>query len=251
MSEAGAATISETDVAELDADNEWMNESSGDPSERFPRSGPPAPSANQPLALRIEALLLSTDRPLSDGKIAEILDIALEEGGTKVVRDAIETLNAEYEKSGRSFRIESVAGGRQILTRPEFGEILHRLHQAKTQSRLTPAALETLAIVAYRQPVLRAHIEAIRGVASGEVLRGLMERRLIKIVGRAEELGRPMLYGTTREFLRVFGIANLNDLPQAKELRVPGLKPAPRGAEIESASEDSPVDDSESKPDPV
>jgi len=187
---------------------------------------PHRPSAEQPLALRVEALLMATDRPLSDGRIAELLGISLEEGGTRPVRAAIESLNAHYLESGRSFRVEQVAGGRQILTRPEFGPILHQLHQAKTQSRLTPAALETLAIVAYRQPVLRSDIESIRGVASGEVLRGLMERRLVKIVGRAEELGRPMLYGTTREFLRVFGLATLSDLPQAKELRAPGLSPA-------------------------
>jgi segregation and condensation protein B len=186
-----------------------------------------APASSEPVRLRIEALLLASDRPLSDGKIAEILGISLEEGGTRVIRQAIEELNGEYGGTGRSFRIEQVAGGRQILTRPEFGPVLHRLHQSRSQSRLTPAALETLAIVAYRQPVLRADIEAIRGVASGEVLRGLMERRLVKIVGRAEELGRPMLYGTTREFLRVFGLASLSDLPQAKELRIQGLAPAP------------------------
>lgn len=197
------------------------------------------PSADQPLELRVEALLLATDRPLSDGKIAELLAITLQEGGTRPVRAAIESLNAHYAATGRSFRIEQVAGGRQVLTRPEFGPILHQLHQARTQSRLTPAALETLAIVAYRQPVLRSDIEAIRGVASGEVLRGLMERRMVKIVGRAEELGRPMLYGTTREFLRIFGLATLADLPQARELRAPAASihtPAPAPAAGDDSS---------------
>jgi segregation and condensation protein B len=85
-------------------------------------------------------------------------------------------------------------------------------------SRLTPAALETLAIIAYRQPVLRADLEAIRGVACGEVLRGLLERRLVRIVGRAEELGRPMLYGTTKEFLQIFGLGSLKDLPKSEDL---------------------------------
>ena len=200
------------------------------------------PAADQQLSLRVEALLLSTERPLSDGKLADLLEVSLDDGGSAAVRKAIDELNAAYEDSGRSFRIEAVAGGRQILTLPAFGPVLHRLHQAKMQTRLSPAALETLAIVAYRQPVLRADIEAIRGVASGEVLRGLMERRMVKIVGRAEEIGRPILYGTTRGFLRTFGLSNLDDLPQAKELREPSNKPArkkkeQRESDHEAASE--------------
>ncbi|MGI9014919.1 MAG: SMC-Scp complex subunit ScpB [Phycisphaerales bacterium] len=178
-------------------------------------SGQQQPCSDLPLALRIEALLFSSDRPLSDGRLAELIGLALSDGGTEPVREAIEHLNELYARSGRSFRIESVAGGRQVLTTPEYGPLLHRLHQSKAQSRLSPAALETLAIVAYRQPVLRADVEAIRGVACGEVLRTLMERRLVKITGRAEEIGRPMLYGTTREFLHVFGLASLDDLPQS------------------------------------
>ena len=106
------------------------------------------------------------------------------------MREAIDELNQQYQQTGRSFRIESLAGGRQILTLPAFGSILHRLHQDRMATRLTPAAMETLAIVAYRQPILRMGVEQIRGVACGEMLRGLMERRLVKIVGRAEELGR-------------------------------------------------------------
>jgi segregation and condensation protein B len=94
------------------------------------------------------------------------------------------------------------------------------LRGEKQQTRLTQPAIETLAIVAYRQPIQRSEIEAIRGVACGEVLRGLLERRLVRIVGRAEELGRPMLYGTTSEFLKVFGLSSLSDLPQSKELRI-------------------------------
>lgn len=185
------------------------------------------PCAEYPLTQRVEALLLSTDRPLTDGKIAELLGVTLEAGGTKAIREAIESLNASYVETGRTFRIEAVAGGRQMLTQPQFGPVLHRLHQSRLQSRLTPAAMETLAIIAYRQPVLRTEIEAIRGVASGEVVRTLMERRLVTTVGRAEEIGRPMLYGTTREFLRVFGLSSLDDLPQAKELRIPGVKKNP------------------------
>ena len=118
------------------------------------------------------------------------------------------------------------------MTREELAPLVSRLHEQRQQQKLSQAALETLSIIAYRQPVMRAEVEVIRGVASGEVLRGLMERRLVKIVGRAEELGRPMLYGTTKDFLNIFGLANLKDLPEVQGLvREPSWKPAPPEAE--------------------
>lgn len=174
------------------------------------------------LTEKIEALLLSTDRPLNETKLAELLDLS-DEGAKLKIIDAVAQLNEQYEKTGRSFRAQNVAGGWQFLTLPQFGPLLANLHRDRGQSRLSPAALETLAITAYRQPILRAEIEAIRGVGAGEVLRGLMERRLIKIVGRAEELGRPMLYGTTTQFLKLFGIASTDDLPEVQGL--PEAKP--------------------------
>ena len=198
---------------------------------------------------------MTADRPLGERKIASILGLIADSEATeesksetssppiKQVRDSVEALNGEYEKTGRSFRIESVAGGLQILTLPEFNEDIGRLKGVRNQAKLSQAALETLAIIAYRQPILRADLESIRGVACGEVLRGLMERRLVRIAGRAEELGRPMLYGTTKEFLEIFGLASLDDLPQAKELRPAPAKPAPKadqpapGSEPESESE--------------
>jgi segregation and condensation protein B len=167
------------------------------------------------LALQIEAALLTTDRPLSSGKLGEALGHAT----PKQIQAAVAGLNELYEKTGRSFRVEALAGGWQILTLPRFAAALAALHKTRAQTRLTPAALETLAIVAYKQPILRADLEAIRGVACGEVLRSLMDRRLVKIVGRAEVLGRPMLYGTTKVFLEIFGLASLKDLPKAEELR--------------------------------
>lgn len=170
------------------------------------------PCAEQPLAARVEALLLGADRPLGEGRIAEILALAQDQANA-AVRAAIEELNHQYQQTGRSFRIDKVAGGWQVLTLPTFGPILSRLHRERQQARLSQAALETLAIIAYRQPILRSEIESIRGVACGEVLRSLLERRLIKVVGRAEEIGRPMLYGTTHEFLKVFGLAGVGDLP--------------------------------------
>lgn len=184
--------------------------------------------ADQALATRVEALLIATDRALTEARIAEILGLA-GKGSGKSVAAAIEELNALYEKTGRAFRAERLAGGWQLLTVSSLGPVLHRLHTERQASKLSQPALETLAIIAYRQPIMRAEIEAIRGVASGEVLRGLLERRLIKIVGRAEELGRPMLYGTTKEFLKVFGLSGTDDLPQVKGLN-PQSNPKPREA---------------------
>ena len=161
----------------------------------------------------LEALLLSTHHPLTAGRLAELMDLP----ATRPVRQAIKDLNAQYEESRRAFRIEQVAGGYQILTMPEFGEALKKLHQREIDAKLTKAALETLAIIAYKQPILRADIEAIRGVACGETIRNLMEKRLVNIAGRAEVPGRPILYGTTRRFLEVFGLNTLKDLPQTEE----------------------------------
>jgi segregation and condensation protein B len=136
---------------------------------------------------------------------------------TRPVRQAIKDLNTQYEESHRAFRIEQVAGGYQILTLPEFGDDLKKLHQREIDAKLTKAALETLAIIAYKQPILRADIEAIRGVACGETIRNLMEKRLVNIAGRAEEPGRPILYGTTKRFLEVFGLNTIKDLPQSEQ----------------------------------
>ncbi len=180
------------------------------------------PCADVPLELRVEALLMTTDRPISEARLGEVLGLS-GKGMNKRVAAAIETLNQHYEQSNRAFRAHRLAGGWQLLTLPAYGPLLHRMHEQRELTRLSQPALETLAIVAYRQPIMRAEIEAIRGVASGEVLRGLMERRLVKIVGRAEELGRPMLYGTTSEFLKVFGMANMDDLPQIKGLNMPAM----------------------------
>ena len=191
----------------------------------FMKAPDETPCADQSIESRVEAVLLSMSRPLSESKLVDMLGLGLVNAKDKMpvtmVKQAIDHLNTEYAQSGRSFRIERLAGGWQLLTLSKFGPLLTRVHGAKLQGRLTPAALDTLAIIAYRQPTLRSELEAVRGVACGDVLRGLMERRLVRITGRAEELGRPMLYGTTSEFLRVFGISRLEDLPQARELRNP------------------------------
>ena len=165
----------------------------------------------------VEAVLFASDEPLSAERLVSIV----EAGGVKQIRECIERLNKKYEEGEFSFRIEQIAGGYQMMTLSEFNYWLKKLVRVRTDTKLSAAALETLAIVAYKQPVIRADIEAIRGVASGEVIRNLMFKGLVKIVGKAEVLGRPMRYGTTKKFLDVFGLGSLKDLPTAEELKRP------------------------------
>ena len=158
---------------------------------------PPAPGASASIdPAGVEALLFSTQHPLTGGRVADLLGLA----SISPVRSAVAELNRQYEATGRSFRVEQVAGGYQLLTLPDHAELLKKLHQKEADAKLTKAALETLAIIAYKQPVLRANVEAIRGVACGETIRSLMEKHLVRIAGRAEEPGRPILYGTTKTF---------------------------------------------------
>lgn len=174
----------------------------------------------------VEALLFSTDEPLPAKKIAQLLGV----GDAGDAKRHIDTLNESYERQGASFRIELIANAYQMLTLPAYSPWVNKLHKARADSRLSAAALETLAIIAYKQPVLRADVESIRGVSVGDLLVRLREANLIKIVGRAEEIGRPLLYGTTRKFLEVFGLKSLKDLPKADEDNagtVPPLKPVP------------------------
>jgi segregation and condensation protein B len=173
-------------------------------------------STESPVDLGVlESLLFSTHHPLTAPRLAELMELP----SASPLRKAIKQLNAQYEETKRSFRIEQVAGGYQLLTLPEYGEYLTRLHQKEIDAKLTKAAVETLAIIAYKQPILRADVEAIRGVSCGETIRSLMEKHLVKIDGRAEIPGRPILYGTTKRFLELFGLNSLKDLPQGEELR--------------------------------
>ena len=162
-----------------------------------------------PLAT-LEGVLFLAREPLSTRKLAQLAGLA---DGTEA-RTLVRKLNGLYDAEGCAFRVEEVAGGLQLMSRPKFAPWLRRLHAVPVEIRLSAPALETLAVVAYRQPVLRAEIEAIRGVQCGEILRQLMERDLVRIVGRSEELGRPFLYGTTRLFLQVFGLRHLDELPR-------------------------------------
>jgi len=164
---------------------------------------------------KLEAILFLAREPLSTRRLAHLAGLA---DGTEA-RTLIRRLNRLYDGGGSSFRAEEVAGGFQLLSRAGFGSWLRRLYPSPVESRLSGPALETLAIVAYRQPVLKAEIDSLRGVDCGEIVRQLMDRDLARMMGRATDLGRPYLYGTTKRFLRVFGLRSLDDLPRAAELR--------------------------------
>ena len=164
----------------------------------------------------VEAVLFASDEPLTPNRLADIVGIS-----AKHIREHINNLNNKYQANNNAFRIEEIAGGYQLLTLSSYNPWLKKLLRVRSDSKLSPASLETLAIIAYKQPVIRADIEAIRGVAVGEIVRSLMYKGLVKIVGRAEVLGRPMLYGTTKKFLEVFGLNTLKDLPKIEELKQP------------------------------
>jgi segregation and condensation protein B len=164
----------------------------------------------------IEALLFASDAPLSAADISRV-DERLDEDTVQAV---IDELRAEYDLSERSFQIYEIAGGYQILTRPELASYLERYDTVPQTARLSGPALEVLAIIAYRQPLDRLEIEEIRGVGSVGVLRTLLDRGLVEAVGRGEGLGRPLLYGTTTRFLEHFGFRSLEDLPRPDELPV-------------------------------
>lgn len=181
---------------------------------------------NQPvpdgLAAGLEAILLAAGRAVPAEALWEalsLLDGAAEFAGERSPKDTIEALaarlNEDLEASGRPARAERLAGGYRLMVSPEFGSVVAAFDRNRQSTKLSRASIETLSIIAYRQPMTRAQVEAIRGVACGEVLRSLLERKLIAIKGRAEEVGRPILYGTTPQFLELFGLASLKDLPGA------------------------------------
>jgi segregation and condensation protein B len=178
----------------------------------------------------IEALLFAADESISVSRLRNIIENAQ----VRDIRSAIEELNEEYESSGRAFMIEEIADGYRMYTRPEFNDWLKKLFKQRTEGRLSLASLETLAIVAYKQPIERAEIEDIRGVDVGQILRNLLDKDLIKILGRSEKLGRPFLYGTTRQFLEHFGLKSLKELPQSAD-----VEPEPQQEQAEPAEEDA------------
>jgi len=161
----------------------------------------------------IEALLFVADEPLSMERLKKILS-PMETGD---IRNALEELGQDYEARNGGFTLDEVAGGFQFRTRPEHNEWVKKLVEPKPV-RLSKAALETLAIIAYKQPVIRSDIEHIRGVDSGGVIRALLERKMVRVLGRREIPGRPLIYATSKRFLEVFGLKDLKDLPTPKEI---------------------------------
>jgi segregation and condensation protein B len=163
---------------------------------------------------RLESVLFLAREPLSSRKLSQFASLA----DATEARTLIRQLNDLYDASGRAFRVEDVAGGYQLLTRSPFASWLRRLEYVPREIRLSGPAMETLAVIAYRQPASRAEIEAVRGVNCGEMVRQLMDRDLVRIQGRSEELGRPYLYATTRRFLQLFGLKSIDKLPHIAEL---------------------------------
>jgi segregation and condensation protein B len=187
----------------------------------------PPPEPEDDLLRVVEAMLFAAHESLSAKRIARAIGFVTEAR----IADAIATLARRCDEQDSPLMLAEIAGGWRLVTRPEYAPFLARLFSKAEKERLSQAALETLAIVAYRQPATRAEIEAVRGVLVGPLLRVLQERRLIKVVGRAEVVGRPMQYGTTKRFLDHFGLASLDDLPKV----FPAGRPTP-------AAEEAPTD---------
>ncbi len=164
---------------------------------------------------RLEAVLFVADAPLSAKKIADAAKLI----DAEQTRSLIDELNLLYDAEQSPFRVEQIASGYQLLTRPEYSQWLDRIHHRNIELKLSPPALETLTIIAYRQKITRADIEAIRGVQSSEVIKQLMERQLIRIGGEEDSLGRPYLYETTKFFLQYLGIRRIEQLPNYSQLR--------------------------------
>ncbi len=179
---------------------------------------PADPQARDPELARLEAVVMIADEPLADRRLAEAAGLADAAQARRLAGRLDEILAAD----GSAFRVEEIAGGYQLQTQPVYHTWLARLKRTGHELRLTGAAMETLAVVAYKQPVMRAEVDRVRGVASGELIRQLMEKGLVRVAGRDDSLGRPQLYGTTRKFLQAFGLNSLKELPEVASLRDPG-----------------------------
>src|SRR5215510_12242241 len=175
-------------------------------------------SADAPLVHVVEALLFASDAPVEASRLQEVLGL----GSAAEARELVEALRQRLQAEGRALQVVEVGGGFRLVTRPEVAPWLVKLARSKTRSRLSRPALETLAIIAYRQPVSRPEVDAVRGVNSEAVLDNLLDRRMLRIAGRKDSPGRPFLYETTRDFLVAFGLRDLADLPKVEgELVIP------------------------------
>ena len=226
-------SAAQTTDAEPAADAEQMTDAAP-PAADVPESQPdgsPQPEAadeaileepQQPLPpiadLRpvLEALLFAAEGQVSANRLAEATGMPLAD-----VRQALAELQMSYNLDNRGFALEEIAGGWQLFSRPVYAPYIERFQKKQTKTKLSAAALETLAIIAYKQPIGRADVESIRGVQAGPILRMLIDKGMVHIVGRQEVIGRPFLYGTTKRFLEHFGLKSLTDLPQAEQLQMP------------------------------
>jgi len=162
----------------------------------------------------VEALIFASDSPVTENRVKNIV----EELGISQIQKIVEELNAEYEERQNAFQITQIGGGYQFVTRAQFSKYIKKYYKGRSRSRLSRAGLEALAIIAFKQPISRPEIDAIRGVNSDGVVRTLLERNLIYISGRSENIGRPLLYSTSSEFLQYFGINDVSELPKPKEI---------------------------------
>jgi segregation and condensation protein B len=162
----------------------------------------------------VEALIFSSDIPLPMNQIQNII----EKTSVGEIKKAIEELNLEYKQTNRTFSIVQIGGGFQLVTRESYNQWIRKLLHKRIKSKLSQAALETLSVIAFNQPVSKSDIEAVRGVNCDGVIRTLLERKLVTIKGRSDGPGRPLLFITTKEFLRYFGVNNISDLPKPREI---------------------------------
>lgn len=199
----------------------WWKRKKEDSGQNLHRDKSPGPSnpttdpARDAQRLRLlEAVLMVVNEPISARHLAGLLNFP----DPTAVWTAVGELNERYDQAARAYRVEEVAGGLQLLTRKQFALWLRRTGSVPAEQVLSPGMLETLAIIAYRQPVVRAELEAIRGVGCDEVLRQLIQRDLVRVSGRDEDLGRPFLYETTKTFLKVFGLQSIDNLPRFQKI---------------------------------
>ena len=180
------------------------------------RPDPVEPWSQERVVAALEAILFASPDVLG----TRALKALMPQGAVsdEALKSALETLGERYDRPDSGIVLQRISGGWQLLTREEHYDVVQALGRTKTEEKITAAALETLAIVAYKQPITRAEIDAIRGVSSGQILRTLMDKKMVKVVGRVELPGRPFQYGTTRQFLEHFGLGNLKDLPQGKDI---------------------------------
>lgn len=197
--------------------------SSGEWLQSWRRRGPQDESSHAgrvvgrrtPKQARLEAVFIISEKPISLGKLTQHALLSSNEE----TRHLIGELNALYDEVATPFRVEKLAAGYQLMTRSEYAFWLSRMHDRKQEQSISDSAMETLVIIAYRQPLTRAEIESIRGVQCIELVKVLMEKGLVKIAGQADTLGRPYLYGTTKKFLEIYGLRSLNELPMKDVLR--------------------------------